>query len=68
MDDSEIDAQRQFDNREKERAELARLRTALEQIREMAAEGLRADRVFVCHSFLSQIEATARAAKSTESN
>jgi hypothetical protein len=37
-------------------------RAALKQIHEMAAEDLRVERVFVCHSFLSQIEATSRAA------
>jgi hypothetical protein len=46
-----------------------RFKTSLEQIQTMAAEDLRVDRVFVCHSFLSQIEATAHAALSaTESN
>lgn len=42
--------------------EVERLRAALERIREMAVEDIRQERVFVCHSFIYQIEANARAA------
>jgi len=43
-------------------ARVAVLESALRDIHEMAAEDLRVERVFVCHSFLYQIEANARAA------
>lgn len=42
--------------------EVERLRGVLQGIREMAVEDIRQERVFVCHSFIHQIEADARAA------